>query len=52
MEYFAAPLTSFGSSRPNSPPLGSVEATWEVESEIYIGKFSVLTRRFTEFTIA
>ena len=41
LRYNAAPLTSFWFLVPKSPRLSSVESTWEVESEIYGGNFSV-----------
>jgi hypothetical protein len=40
IRYYAAPLPPLGSSHPNAP-LGSVQSTWEVESEIYGDDFSV-----------
>jgi hypothetical protein len=42
IRYYAAPLTSFWFlAETNSPRLSSAESTWEVESEIYGGDFSV-----------
>jgi hypothetical protein len=38
---FVAPLTSFWLLAVKQPRLSSVESTWEVESEIYGGDFSV-----------